>query len=543
MATAPSPDGITRRDGRLDDLTGRVFAWICFGATAVGLIALAALIGLITWDALGLGLAHPGWLVTTALGFVLAGGAAGGWSFRREDRRIAAVSATVALIGGAILAAFFVSFLLLLPAGHLLVLAVVIGGPTLLGARMAPRAWRVGGGVAGGVLGAAVTWMLGMDVLAAVGRPIPAWAIYLTTIVVPSLVVACRRLPIDRIRRMLLGGGVLLALGLVAIVATAPPPLDIGIVIVAIWWIAGPMCYVAARRRMAGRSIGGVLVPLLVIGGGVGGAVVATAVGLNAPEPWLTWEFLTSPHSRHPAEAGMYPAILGSFLLIAVMAAIAFPISIAAALYLEEYAPRTGWRGTLVRGIQVNIANLAGVPSVVYGVLGLAIIAQGIRLGPVSLWGGFGIGTVLTAAIALALLIMPITIIAAREAIRAVPDAHRDAAYAMGADDRQAVGAVILPEAFPGILTGTILALGRAIGETAPLIVVGAATVKFTPPGGLDDGATAMPMQIFAWAGEFIAEFRTGVLSAGVLVLLFALLGMNALAILLRHRFERVSYQ
>ncbi|PSP26847.1 phosphate ABC transporter permease PtsA [Halobacteriales archaeon QH_2_65_14] len=309
-----------------------------------------------------------------------------------------------------------------------------------------------------------------------------------------------------------------------------PDPLTPGLVLVFVLCLLFPLGVLAWRRFQSGESNLGLAAPFLIIGGTAIGVLVANATGFAGPEPWLDWQFVTSAHSRHPEEAGLYPAIIGSFFIMMVMAVFAFPVSIGAAIYLEEYAPSTGWRGRVVQLIQVNIANLAGVPSVVYGLLGLAIIARALRLGT---------GAVTTAAFTLGLLIMPITIISAQEAIRAVPDEHRQASYAMGASDWHTLRRVVLPEALPGILTGTILSLGRAIGETAPLIMIGAATTVYSPPTTLNDSVSAMPMQIFAWAGEFIADFRTGVLSAGVLTLLLAMLSMNAVAILIRNRYEQ----
>jgi phosphate transport system permease protein len=264
---------------------------------------------------------------------------------------------------------------------------------------------------------------------------------------------------------------------------------------------------------------------------GVGLLFVLTDVtAISGPAPWFDWQYVTSNPSRFPEEAGLYPAIIGSVFVIVLVAIITLVIAVGAAVYLEEYAPSQGIGGSIARLIRINISNLAGVPSVVYGILGLAVFANLV---------GLGIGTVITAALTLSLLILPIVIIAAREAIDAVPDSIRNASYGMGATRWQTTRNVVLPRAVPGILTGTILALGRAIGETAPLIIVGVATTKFSPPSGLFSTTTAMPMQIFTWASYPSRAFQHGVVAAGVVTLLIVLLTMNSIAILLRNKFEQ----
>jgi len=261
--------------------------------------------------------------------------------------------------------------------------------------------------------------------------------------------------------------------------------------------------------------------------------VVTEQLAIAGPEPWFDWQYVTSNPSRFADQAGLYPAIIGSIFMIALVAVLTLALGVSAALYLEEYAPTGGPLGTVTQFIRINISNLAGVPSVVYGLLGLAVFANTLRL---------GFGTVVTAAFTLSLLILPIVIISAREAIRSVPDSMRDASYGMGATRWQTIRNVVMPRALPGILTGTILALGRAIGETAPLIMIGVATTKFSPPSGLFGKMTAMPMQIYVWAGYPGKEFQHGVVAAGVVTLLLVLLTMNSIAILLRNRFEQGDY-
>jgi len=206
------------------------------------------------------------------------------------------------------------------------------------------------------------------------------------------------------------------------------------------------------------------------------------------------------------------------------------PVGIGAAIYLEEYAPSSGLGGKIVTLIEINIGNLAGVPSVVYGLLGLALFIRILNMPT---------GSVIAGGLAVGILILPIVIIAAQEAIRAVPDSMREASYGMGATRWQTTRDVVLPEALPGILTGTILALGRALGETAPLLLIGLASSVRLAPGGFFDLGAAMPRQIFSWSSELDPAFRHGVLAAGVITLLAVLLIMNATAIVIRNKYQR----
>ncbi len=238
---------------------------------------------------------------------------------------------------------------------------------------------------------------------------------------------------------------------------------------------------------------------------------------------WLSWDFLTNYPSRIPERAGILSAILGTLWMMALTALFTFPLGVGAAIYLEEYAP-DNW---FTRLLQTNIANLAGVPSVVYGILGLAVFVRFFALER----------SVLSGALTLSLLILPIVIIAAQEAIRAVPRSLRMASYGLGATRWQTIRGQVLPAAMPGILTGTILSLSRAIGETAPLIMIGALTFIAFPPTSPMSPFTALPIQIFNWAARPQAEFHD--LAAGaIVVLLVMLLTMNAAAIWLRNRYR-----
>ncbi len=240
----------------------------------------------------------------------------------------------------------------------------------------------------------------------------------------------------------------------------------------------------------------------------------------------LSWDFINSFPSRKPEQAGIKAALFGTLWLMGLTAAFAVPIGIGAALYLEEYASRN-W---LNRIIQTNIANLAGVPSIVYGILGLALFVRTMSLGR----------SVLAGSLTMALLVLPIVIIASQEALRAVPSSLREAAYGVGASRWQVVFHQVLPAAMPGILTGIILALSRAIGEAAPLIMIGAlAFVPFVPHSPMD-GFTVLPIQIFNWASRPQAAFGKDA-AAAIIVLLAVLLSMNAIAIILRNRFQSRS--
>jgi phosphate transport system permease protein len=255
---------------------------------------------------------------------------------------------------------------------------------------------------------------------------------------------------------------------------------------------------------------------------------------------WLTYDFVTRPQTSEPLTAGVRTAILGSLWTILFTILLAFPIGVGAAIYLEEYASENWFN----RIIQTNINNLAGVPSIVYGILGLAIFVRALErftsgkmFGIVNLTSENG-RTVLSAGLTLGLLVLPIIIINAQEAIRAVPRSLRNASFGVGATKWQTVWSHVLPNAIPGILTGTILAISRAIGETAPLVVVGASTAISFDPSSPFSKFTTLPIQIYQWTSRPQDEFRS-LAAASILVLLVLLLSLNASAILLRNRFSR----
>ena len=278
-----------------------------------------------------------------------------------------------------------------------------------------------------------------------------------------------------------------------------------------------------SRTRLRERGFRGMLLACLALSALMLG-VLLVDVALDGSSS-ISTDFFTKYSSSFPANAGIRAALLGTIWLMGVVILFIVPVGVATALYLEEYADRSRWYN---RAIEVNIQNLAAVPSIVYGILGLAFLVRGpLGMGNVLLAGGLALG----------LLVLPVVIIAGREAIRAVPPSIREGSMALGATQWQTIWRQVLPAAVPGIATGVILALSRAIGETAPLIVVGAATfVAFDP--SLSSQFTALPIQIFYWVSQPQDDFKA--LAAGaIIVLMVLLLAMNAVAIYLRNRYEQ----
>jgi phosphate transport system permease protein len=240
--------------------------------------------------------------------------------------------------------------------------------------------------------------------------------------------------------------------------------------------------------------------------------------------PWLDVQFLTGVPSRRPASAGVLPALVGSLEIAVIVGLLSFPIGIAAAIYFTEYARDS----RLNRLLQTNIGNLAGVPSIIYGILGLAVFVQLLQLGR----------TILAAALTLSLLILPIVIIASIEAIRAVPNAQREGAYALGATRWQMVRRSVFPAAAPSIMTGIILAMARAIGEAAPLILIGGVGFVTFLPNPVSGAYTVLPLQIFQWAKRPQDEFQA-ISAAAIIVILVLVLVLNGLALIVRARLSR----
>ena len=238
----------------------------------------------------------------------------------------------------------------------------------------------------------------------------------------------------------------------------------------------------------------------------------------------VSWTFLTTFPSRNAEEAGVYHALMGSIWVIGLTAALALPVGVAAAIYLEEY----GTRSKVARFIELNISNLAAVPSIIYGLLGLGLFVRLMNMGQ----------SVMAGAATLALLALPVVILSTREALRTVPNSIREGSYALGATKWQTIWNQVLPMALPGVLTGLILALSRAIGETAPLITIGALTYIPFAPDSVWSKFTVLPIQVFNWVSRPQTEFHTNA-AAAILVLLALLLSMNAIAIVVRDRFQR----
>ncbi|WP_418284221.1 phosphate ABC transporter permease PstA [Halorubrum sp. DTA46] len=579
--------------GEVSRVRGVAFEYLSLGASVLGIVALAALLVYVTIDAFDLVNANPLWLLTYFLTLVVP--FLGFCLYSARDRAVTRRAVAVAGGGLVAVAAVFTAvetFVGQIPRlnwqlAYLFVVVVPLTGYlTYMGARGRPGSvgfGLIGRLIGGTAIGLALTvlflvfdarlWFLAYTLgvapavlvygygrlrdaplaltaavpiallgtfAAALLRPVvdtypTTIFIYLWTLAIPiaaagALVVNARA---SRTAALAVGG-VPLVLATAAGLFGETLGLGVGgpnaLVVLA---VAGTPTAVYLHRVFdVGEGVVGVGLPVLLVGGALVGALVVETFGFPAPDPWLDASFVTSAPSRRAVDAGLYPAIVGSVIIIAMVAVLSFVLGVATSVFLEEYTADSGVVGALTRLLQINIANLAAIPSVVYGLLGLAVFANLL---------GFGFGTAVTASLTLSLLILPITIISAQEAIRSVPDDLRRGSDAMGATRWQTTKNVVLPEALPGILTGTILALGRAIGETAPLIMIGAATTVFSTPTSLFSRFSAMPMQIFAWSDFPQAEFRYGVVAAGVITLLIILIGMNGTAILLRNRAERGS--
>lgn len=283
----------------------------------------------------------------------------------------------------------------------------------------------------------------------------------------------------------------------------------------------------AVQKKMTGRLIKNQLFKGLFIGA----TLIALAFlailmyrMISQGAVYLDFDFLKNFSSRFPAQAGINAALIGSLWMLMVVAPVSLIIGVGTAVYLEEYA----LKNKITTFIQMNISNLAGVPSIVFGLLGLTVFVRMLGMGK----------SVLAAGLTMSLLILPVIIVAAQEAVRSVPTELRAASYAMGATKWQTIVKVVLPTAIPGILTGGILALSRAIGETAPLVVVGIPVIIYFLPNSLLSEFTALPMQIFDWAKRPLEEFQY-VAAAGILVLMVVLILMNSIAILIRNKFSK----
>jgi phosphate transport system permease protein len=525
-------DRVIEDFGHVSRTVGTVFRYLLLAATLFGIVALLVLLVYVANDAIQPLTADPGWHLTFFLALVLPTLAVGGYLLRTDPASFKFGASVVGLLavstmfaGGA--AMIFVD---IVPAivwfGYALALVVALVGVVGIERfdRRLPFLLRFVG--AAGVIVGSLVLVPGFV------RALPVYptdGIMLTaSLGVPVALVVGRYAAVDAGRRGT-ALAVLVGTALVGAGAVLGPSLAIGsvpatvLLAVAVVPTAG-YAVGAVRRNPSVRP--GLALSAVILGGAVGGAVAVDTLGVAGPQSWVDWGFLTNAHSGTAAEAGLYPAIGGSILLMVTVAALSFPLGVGAAVYLEEYAPDNRF----TRFIDVNISNLAGVPSVVYGLLGLGVFVTYL---------GQPTGTVLIGGATLALLILPIVIISAREALRSVPDSMRQASYGMGATRWQTIKNVVLPRAFPGILTGTILALGRAIGETAPLIMIGAPNVLFSLPTELSSKVSAMPLQVYAWASLFASDpFYQAAVPAGVVVLLVVLLSMNSVAIVLRNKYQ-----
>ena len=577
--------------GEVSRVRGVLFEYLSLGASVLGIFALAVLLIYVTIDAFGLAGTNPLWLLTYFITLVVP--FLGFCLYSARDRALARRSVAVAGGGLVAVAGVFTAietfvgqvprlnwqltylFVVIIPLTGYLVYMGARGRPGSVGFGLVGR--LIGGTAIGlafsvlflvfderlwflaytlGIVPALLAYAYGRirNASTAVTAALPVSIagvllavfvrelvqtyptttfIYLWTLAIPiaaagALVVNAR----GSRTAALTAGGVPLALAAAIGLFGRAAGLGVGgpnaLLVVAVAGV--PTAAYLHRVFDVGEGAAGLGLPLLLVAGALAGALVVETFGIPTPNPWVSETFLTEAPSRNAREAGLYPAVVGSVIIIAMVAVLSFALGVATSVFLEEYTADSGAVGALTRLLQINIANLAAVPSVVYGLLGLGLFANLL---------GFGFGTAVTVSLTLSLLILPITIISAQEAIRSVPDDLRRGSDAMGATRWQTTKNVVLPEAFPGILTGTILALGRAIGETAPLIMVGAATTVFSAPSSLFSKFSAMPMQIYAWANFPQAEFRYGVVAAGVITLLIILIGMNGTAILLRNRTER----
>ena len=524
---------------RVSRLRGRVFRYLTLAASLFGIVALGVLLAYVFWDAFGLGEADLAWYGLFAL--VVVAPMAGFLAYTRRNR----LAGTVALELGStamagVLGGFALVALLEVIAtdeiwfAYFLTVVAPLGGLYLYNRLNTSANW-VGLGYLTVVVAGPVVGTLALGPLTSVAGLLGGPFVYLLSLVVPAAL-ATRYLVGDALE---IGNGNYAAGAVLAFAVLAVPLVDtVPALTRSIWLIFvtalfAPLGIVAAKNFVERDRRIGFVGPVLFVVGIALLWVAPDMLGVTGPAPWFDWQFVTSDHSQTAEQAGLYPAIIGSVFIIVLVAIITLLVAIGAALFLEEYAPSNGLGGKIARFIRINISNLAGVPSVVYGLLGLALFARLV---------GTGVGTVLTAALTLSLLILPIVIISAREAISAVPDSLRQASYGMGATRWQTIRNVVLPRALPGTLTGTILALGRAIGETAPLIMIGTATTAFNAPAGLFSRTSAMPMQVFAWSGYPSQAFQQGVVAAGVVTLLIVLLTMNSIAILLRNKFEQEEF-
>ncbi|WP_226479996.1 phosphate ABC transporter permease PstA [Natrinema amylolyticum] len=535
MATDQRPGTWYGANEAVSRVRGQTFKALCLGATLLALLSVFVLLLYVANDAFQPLSADPGWLLTFAATVLLPALIAIGYYYTRDTR--AGETATIALglpvvallLTGGVFITFehIVSVYLWLS----ILVALVAAAPIVYAhGRLRPEADLERLAV---VLGAPALslWFVPDVILSLPMLPTQSLALLGSFVGPVSLAVGWfvrRQRESDRdgaVAAALTVVGAAAGLGIAPAVGLSP---FVWMLLVTITGVPVGLYVESVVRRRTG--VAGLAFPVLVGGGIIAGVIITDALGFTGPNPWLDWGFLTSAPSRTPEDAGFYPPLVGSVMMLLVIVISAFPVGVGAAVYLEEYAPERGRWGRLVDLIEVNIGNLAGVPSVVYGVLGLALFIRR---------GGLGSGTALVGGFTVGLLILPIVIISSQEAISAVPDSMRQASYGMGATKWQTTRNVVLPEALPGIMTGNILAMGRAIGETAPLLIIGAPAVVRIAPTSFTNKFSAMPRQIYTWSSEIDAAFQHGVLAAGVVTLLVVLLLMNGAAIIIRNKYQR----
>ncbi|EMA01399.1 phosphate ABC transporter membrane protein 2, PhoT family [Haloarcula vallismortis] len=566
MATRKPETGWHGENSDVNHLRGRAFEATCLALTAFGLVSVMLLLLFVANDAFRPLSADVGWLATYAVTVVVPLAALAVYYYRLDEPagEVAYVASGLPVVGLLLTGGFAVLFTELLSVLEwfaLLISLVAAAGLIVAHGRLRPKAALERLVV---VLLAPVVTVFGLpptrfnwlvtDAAAALGLDfglyyrvislreaimllpfVPTdWVMLLLTLVLPAAGAAGWF--VEQRRESRRDGLAVVGLTTVAAVlgVVAGPLLGIGadVWLLVVTFAVLPLGVYVEGVLRRGEGVRGLAFPVVAVLGVVAGSLITGALGFAGPDPWLDWGFLTSATSRTAADAGIYPSMVGSVMMIIVIVLTAFPVGVGAAIYLEEYAPSQGLMGKFVTLIEINIGNLAGVPSVVYGLLGLALFIRVLQ------WPQ---GSIIVAGLAVGLLILPIVIISAQEAIRSVPDSFRQASYGMGATRWQTIRQVVLPEALPGILTGTILALGRAIGETAPLLMIGAAASVRLAPNSFFDVGSMMPRQIFSWSSELEPAFRHGVLAAGVITLLAVLLVMNATAIVIRNRYQRTG--
>ncbi|WP_135827865.1 phosphate ABC transporter permease PstA [Halorussus halobius] len=530
-------EGLRRATGtQLRRLKDGLFEVALLGATLVGIVSLLVLFGYITFDAFRPLTASAQWYLLY-FGTLVTPTAAFTWYARRDPAVRAANAKSFAVVFGGLAVSLVTYVVADSVSPHDVLVFLLFGAvpPLLVGvyARVTDERTYTGPVIpVAAVLGLAVAALF-YDVLRPVAGIADEWVAYVGIATLPVAGI----LGLVSARRWSPRRGVIAATAVVLSTLFVAGGL-LGAGVDPSFWVVLFSAFVVPVGYVVGSTVAtesdgriGVLGPFVLLGGVFAGAALERQLAIQGLESFLTPSLLlNSWDGLNASNAGVYPQIVGSIVIVGFMALLAFPVGISAAVYLEEYAPNSGWGGRLATLLEVNISNLAGVPSVVYGLLGLALFRNTL---------GFGTGITASAAGTLGLLILPIVVVSAQEAIRAVPDSLREASYGMGASRWQTLRNVVFPEAVPGILTGTILALARAIGETAPLVIIAVATTTYSPPEGLFSSATALPLQIFAARSSAMPEFRHGVVPATAVVLLVLMLLMNATAIVVRNRYDR----